>query len=438
VWHHRLLKSPVRTSIGHYYTILVKQTKNSREYFGFRIGLDLRMSEKMNKDGIDRRGFLECMAWAGTGMVYAFSGGIARASALEVAQTGAASGFHFVQISDSHIGFKKEANNDVLGTLQAAVDKINALDHEPAFVVHTGDISHLSKPEEWEAADSIIKTAKAGKTLFLPGEHDVLTDNGKSYLNRYGKGTKGDGWFSFNSNGMHFIGLVNVLNLRAGGLGSLGREQLEWLENDLKAQKSDTPIAVFAHVPLWTVYEQWGWGTEDGLEALAYLKRFGSVSILNGHIHQNIQKVEGNITFHTACSTAFPQPKPGAAPSPGPLKVPADQLRRKLGLTNLAYIRGKSSLAVMDSNLEPKGSQTADVKIENFSFAPGSLTISVGAKVTWTNRDDIPHNVVSEKKLFASSVLDTGEIFSHVFEAPGEYPYYCSIHPKMTGTVVAT
>src|SRR6476661_6800321 len=172
------------------------------------------MSETMNKDGIDRRGFLECMAWAGTGMLYAFSGGVARASTLEAAQTGAASGFHFVQISDSHIGFKKEANNDVLSTLQAAVDKVNALDHEPAFVVHTGDISHLSKPEEWEAADSIIKTAKAGKTFFLPGEHDVLTDNGKSYLNRYGKGTKGDGWFSFDSNGMHFIGLVNVLNLK--------------------------------------------------------------------------------------------------------------------------------------------------------------------------------------------------------------------------------
>ena len=377
------------------------------------------------------------MAWAGTGMLYAFSGGIARAATLETAGSSAPSDFSFVQISDSHIGFKKEANNDVLGTLQAAVDKINRLEHEPAFIVHTGDISHLSKPEEWEAADSIIKTAKAGKTFFLPGEHDVLTDNGKSYLDRYGKGTKGDGWFSFDSNGMHFVALVNVLNLKAGGLGNLGRDQLEWLEKDLKAQKSDTPIAVFAHVPLWTVYQEWGWGTDDGLQALAYLKRFGSVSVLNGHIHQNIRKVEGNITFHTACSTAFPQPKPGAAPSPGPLKLPAGELRRALGLTAVAHVTGKSPLAVMDSNLEPNDSQTAEVKIDNFAFNPGSLAISVGAKVTWTNHDDIPHNVVSAKKLFASPVLDTGEGFSHVFEAPGEYPYYCSIHPKMTGTLVA-
>jgi plastocyanin len=375
------------------------------------------------------------MAWAGTGMLYTFSGGVARAGALETG--GAASGFSFVQISDSHIGFKKEANNDVLGTLQAAVDKINALDHAPDFVIHTGDISHLSKPEEWEAADSIIKTAKAGKTFFLPGEHDVLTDNGKSYLERYGKGTSGDGWFSFDSNGAHFVGLVNVLNLKAGGLGNLGQEQVEWLEKDLKTQKSGTPLVVFAHVPLWTVYEQWSWGTQDGMQALSYMKRFGSVSILNGHIHQNIQKVEGNITFHTACSTAFPQPKPGSAPSPGPLKVPADQLRRSLGLTNVSYVQGKHSLAIMDSTLEPDAARTAEVKIDNFSFNPGSLTVPVGAQVTWINHDDIPHTVVSTKNLFKSSVLDTGEKFSHVFEAPGEYPYYCSIHPKMTGTLKA-
>jgi plastocyanin len=377
------------------------------------------------------------MAWAGTGMLYTLSGGVARADALDAANGNPGSGFSFVQISDSHIGFKKEANNDVIGTLQAAVDKINGLERQPEFIFHTGDISHLSKPEEWEAADSIIRTAKAGRAFFLPGEHDVLTDNGRPYLDRYGKGTKGDGWFSFDSNGIHFVALVNVLNLKAGGLGNLGREQLEWLEKDLSAQKSDTPITVFAHVPLWTVYQEWGWGTDDGLQALAYLKRFGSVSILNGHIHQNIQKVEGNITFHTACSTAFPQPKPGSAPSPGPLKLPADQLRRALGLTNVTYVRGKNTLAVMDSTLESGGSQTVEVKIDNFSFDPSSLTVPVGAKVTWINHDDIPHTVVSTKKLFASPVLDTGEKFSHVFDAPGEYPYFCSVHPKMTAKLVA-
>ena len=389
----------------------------------------------MSIDGINRRGFLECMAWAGTGMVYAMCGGVARAAKLESAPGGTPADFSFVQISDSHIGFNKPANSDVLGTLQTAVDKINKLDREPAFVVHTGDISHLSKPEEWDAADSIIRTAKAGKIFFLPGEHDVLTDNGKSYLDRYGKDTKGDGWFSFDSNGMHFVGLVNVLNLKAGGLGNLGREQLEWLEKDLKARKSDTPIAVFAHVPLWTVYQEWGWGTEDGLQALSYLKRFGSVSVLNGHIHQNIRKVEGNITFHTACSTAFPQPEPGSTPSPGPMKLPAEQLRRALGLTAVSYKTGNSQLAIMDSNLESNNSQTVEIKIDNFAFNPGSLAVTTGSKVSWTNHDDIPHNVISTNKLFASPVLDTGETFSHVFENAGEYPYYCSIHPKMTAAL---
>jgi plastocyanin len=377
------------------------------------------------------------MAWAGTGMLYTLSGGVARADTLDAAKSSAGSGVNFVQISDSHIGFKKEANTDVIGTLQVAVDKINGLEREPAFIVHTGDISHLSKAEEWEAADSIIKTAKAGKTFFLPGEHDVLADNGKAYLDRYGKGTQGDGWFSFDSNGMHFVALVNVLNLKAGGLGNLGRAQLEWLEKDLKAQKSDRPISVFAHVPLWTVYQEWGWGTDDGLQALAYLKRFGSVSILNGHIHQNIQKVEGNITFHTACSTAFPQPKPGTAPSPGPLKLPADQLRRALGLTNVTYVQGKNALAVMDSNLESGRSQPAEVKIDNFAFNPDSVTVAAGTQVTWINRDDIPHTVVSTKKAFASPVLDTGEKFTYRFETAGEYPYYCSVHPHMTGKLIA-
>jgi Icc protein len=151
---------------------------------------------------------------------------------------------------------------------------------------------------------------------------------------------------------VHFIGLVNVMNLKAGGLGSLGKEQLEWLEHDVKTLKSSTPIVVFAHIPLWSVYPEWGWGTDDSAQALSYLKRFGTVSVLNGHIHQVMQKVEGNVTFHTAMSTAFPQPQPGTAPSPGPMKVPADKLGGLLGLTNVNFVRGKHTLAVVDSTLQ--------------------------------------------------------------------------------------
>ena len=308
-----------------------------------------------NHDGIDRRGFLKCMAWAGTGAFCVIKGGVLSSYSLslfpEFEKHAAKGELSFVQISDSHMGFDKAANPDVVGTLKAAIDKINALPVPPAFILHTGDISHLSKPGEFDTVDQLLKAASTKDVFFVPGEHDVLNDDGKQYLDRYGKGTQGAGWYSFDKKGVHFVGLVNVMNLKAGGLGSLGGEQLEWLEKDVKHLSKSTPIVVFAHIPLWSVYPEWGWGTDDSAQALSYLKRFGSVTVLNGHIHQTMQKVEGNITFHTATSTAFPQPKPGQAPSPGPMKVPADQLRTLLGVTDVNYVHGQHALAVTDSNL---------------------------------------------------------------------------------------
>jgi 3',5'-cyclic AMP phosphodiesterase CpdA len=312
---------------------------------------------ELKGDHIDRRGFLKCMAWAGTGLLCTINGGLLTSLGLTEAAArggGAAHGeLSFAQISDSHIGFNKAANQHVIGTLRAAVAKINALPTPPAFLIHTGDISHLSKPEEFDAVDQILKEVHTSQIFFVPGEHDVLTDNGMLYRERYGKAAQGDGWYSFDQNGAHFIGLVNVMNLKAGGLGALGTEQIEWLEKDLKGRSSDTPIVVFAHIPLWTVYREWGWGTDDSAQALSYLKRFGSVTVLNGHIHQTMQKVEGNITFHTATSTAFPQPKPGAAPSPGPMTVPGGQLRQLLGITSVHYVKHHHPLAIVDSALEP-------------------------------------------------------------------------------------
>lgn len=310
-----------------------------------------------NDDGINRRGFLKCMAWAGTGVLFVLQGGVLKSFALgQVAGLDAASlkgELSFFQISDSHIGFNKPANPDVVGTLQAAVAKINAPTTPPAFVLHTGDLTHLSKPQEFDTLNQVLGSLKTDRIFYVPGEHDVLEDNGQQYRERFGKGTQGDGWYSFEQKGAHFIGLVNVLNLKAGGLGNLGREQLEWLEKDVKHLKHSTPIVVFAHIPLWAVYPEWGWGTDDSAQALSYLKRFGSVTVLNGHIHQTMQKVEGNITFHTAMSTAFPQPAPGTAPSPGPMKVPAEQLRSVLGITDVNYVRGRHSLAIIDSTLTP-------------------------------------------------------------------------------------
>jgi len=245
------------------------------------------------------------------------------------------------------------------------VDKINALKKHPEFLLHTGDISHLSKPEEFDTVDQILKGAVAKQVFFVPGEHDTIGDDGKQYLERYGKSAQGDGWHSFDAKGVHFVGLVNVLNLKAGGLGTLGPAQLAWLENDLKGLTTSTPVVVFAHIPLWSVYPEWGWGTEDSAQALGYLKRFGSVTVLNGHIHQTMQKVEGNITFHTASSTAFPQPQPGKADSPGPMKVPAEQLRSLLGITDVNFKRGKHALAIVDSSLQ-EGTSSAESSGQNY------------------------------------------------------------------------
>src|SRR5580704_2405791 len=291
-----------------------------------------------SNDGLDRRGFLKCMAWAGSGVLWTFAGGVPVSQLFGASSKHADhSSFSFVQISDSHIGFDKPANADVTRTLQAAIDKINALPAEPDLILHTGDLSHLSKPGEFDTLDQVLKSARPKQVFYVPGEHDVALDNGRQFLDRYGKGTKGVGWQSFDHKGVHFVGLVNVVDFKAGGVGILGAEQLEWLEDDLKGRSSSTPIVVFAHIPLWAAYPEWGWATQDSSQALAYLKRFGSVTVLNGHIHQIMQKVEGNVTFHTAMSTAFPQPAPGSAPSPGPMKVPAEKLRDVLGIRNVNF-----------------------------------------------------------------------------------------------------
>ncbi|MGD0095488.1 MAG: metallophosphoesterase [Terracidiphilus sp.] len=305
-------------------------------------------------DGIDRRGFLSCMAWAGTGLLWTMAGGVptsrlfAATPKAEAAQ--ASAGFSFVQISDSHIGFNKAANQDVTGTLKLALEKINHLPATPDLLLHTGDITHSSKPEEFDTAQQLIKGTKAGETFYVPGEHDIANDNGATYRERFGKGTQGSGWYSFNHKSVHFIGLNNCQQVDAMGL--LGADQLRWLKADLASLSPSTPIVIFAHIPLWMVYPDWGWGTPDAAEALTYLKRFGSVTVLNGHIHQVVQKIEGNVVFHAAMSTAFPQPAPGTAPHAGPMLVPAAKLKNVLGIAEVRYFGHHGHLAVVDSPLE--------------------------------------------------------------------------------------
>jgi Icc protein len=316
------------------------------------------IEKNLANDGIDRRGFLKCMAWAGTGMLWSVSGGVLSSRAFgaddpAVGAAAASADFSFVQVSDSHIGFGKEPNKDVVATFTAAVDRINALPTRPDLLLHTGDLTHLSKPAEFDTVAQVLKGAKCGESFYVPGEHDVFSDGGKAFKDRYGKNTKGTGWHSFEHKGVHFVGLVNVADLKPGGLGTLGVDQIAWLKKDLEPLGASTPVVVYAHVPLWTVFPKWGWGTGDSADALALFKRFGSVTVLNGHIHQVLQKTEGNITFHTARSTAFPQPAPGQAESPGPMKnVAADKLRSMLGLTSVKYVEKHGELAVVDETLE--------------------------------------------------------------------------------------
>ncbi len=317
------------------------------------------ITNDFERDGVDRRGFLKCMQWAGTAVIWSFAGGVpvSRLVASD-SKKSAAGEFTFVQISDSHIGFNKPANPDVIGTLQTAIDRIDHLDRKPDFLIHTGDLTHMARANEFDDLAQVLTASRQNEIFYVPGEHDVTGDDGKQYLERFGKGASGAGWYSFNHKGVHFVGLNNVVQLE--GLGKIGPEQLAWLRKDLSPFSSSTPVVVFAHIPLWSVYPEWGWGTSDSEQALALLKRFGSVTVLNGHIHQIMQKIEGSVAFHTALSTAFPQPAPGSAPSAGPMKVPAEKLQQALGICRVTFVPGKERLAVIDQPLvadESKGNE---------------------------------------------------------------------------------
>jgi 3',5'-cyclic-AMP phosphodiesterase len=299
-----------------------------------------------------RRQFLKCMA-AGAGTLWLMKSGVLQARPLDDgAMTAKDASFSFVQISDSHIGFHKAPNMDVAGTLRQSLAMIRNRSVAPAFVMHTGDLTHLSKPEEFDTLAGLMQDSRVGKVFYVPGEHDVIGDSGAEFFRRFGERQQSGGWYSFDQGGVHFVGLINVLNLKAGGLGYLGDDQLAWLRNDLARLSSETPLVVFAHMPLWSVYPQWGWGTDDSAQAMTYLRRFGSVTVLNGHIHQIQQKVEGTVTFYTARSTAYPQPAPGVGPAPGPLQsVTPDALHRYLGVRDVRHVRAADALSVTDEVL---------------------------------------------------------------------------------------
>jgi len=304
-----------------------------------------------------RRKALSCLAaWSGAAVVWTVAGGVPRA--LGATGTGGPMGagtstLTFAQISDTHIGFNKAANPDVVGTLRHAIADINALPQKPAFVVHTGDVSHLSKPEEFAKAREVLQELHY-HVHTIPGEHDAIDDGVSGYLKYFDHDGKGRAYYSFDQDGVHFIGLNNVLNFKMGTMASLGDEQIAWMKADLAQVSNSTPIVVLGHIPLWTIWEPWGWGTADSAQALALLRPYGSVTVLNGHIHQVLQKVEGTIALHTAMSLAYPLPTPGQSGigEPGPVTVPAGELGKLLGTRQLTVVRGQQQLAMIDTPLE--------------------------------------------------------------------------------------
>jgi 3',5'-cyclic AMP phosphodiesterase CpdA len=282
---------------------------------------------------VERKRFLEHIGWTGAGLVFTLS---ASGSVVGAAPEDA-TGFSFVQISDSHIGFNKPANAHVAQTLATAVAAINALPNQPAFVMHTGDVTHLAKPEQFDTAKQILGELRA-PLLVIPGEHDTIGSGAvPMFMQHFGRRDAKDGWYAWDQHGVHFLALVNVFDFETMGL--LGREQLDFVAADLAAQKSSTPIVVFGHVPLYALYPKWGWTTQDGSQVLAMLARFDNVTVLNGHIHQIIHHTEGNIRFATANATAYPQPAPGTADKPGPLTVPKDHLLKVIGYRTVDFDR---------------------------------------------------------------------------------------------------
>jgi hypothetical protein len=306
---------------------------------------------------LDRRDALRCMGWLGAGTYFALAGGLAAGVSVDAALAATATPkgmvrpLSFVQISDTHIGFSKPANPDPITTLKETIGRIRALPRQPDFIVHTGDVTHLATPAQFDQAKQLLADLPA-PVFFIPGEHDIVNGvDPRPFIAAFGKDTKGDGWFSFDLRGVHVIGLVNVVRLGDHGQGTLGRDQLDWLKADLAGLSSSTPIVLLSHFPLWGLYPEWGWGTADADEGFTHLARFGSVTALNGHIHQIQRKLEGKVQFHAARSTAYPQPAPGVGPGPGPLTLPADQLCSAIGFSALGVTLVDSPIAITDTAL---------------------------------------------------------------------------------------
>ena len=285
------------------------------------------------RQSVDRRDFLRLAGIAGV----TFTAGLFpghRASAQ------AAGDFHFVQMSDTHWGFKGPPNPDAEHTLEKAVATVNALAQKPDFIFFTGNLTHTTEDgNERRARMKKFKEIVSGLSVkdvrFMPGEHDASLDKGEAFKEFFG-----DTHYTFDHKGVHFIALDNVSDPAA----KLGDEQLAWLADDLKKHKPDDRIVVFTHRPLFDLFPSWDWATADGAKAIDLLTPYQNVVVFYGHIHQEHHHMTGHIAHHAAKSLIFPLPAPGSQPKRVPLPYDAEMkglgereitMAAKIGITEL-------------------------------------------------------------------------------------------------------
>jgi hypothetical protein len=277
---------------------------------------------------VDRREFLKLAGVGGA----VFASGLAGCAGMAGAGRAGGDDFYFVQLSDTHWGFKGPAvNPDAGGTLQKAVASVNALSDKPDFIVFTGDLTHTTddpKERRRRLAEfrDIVSRLDNKNVRFMPGEHDASLDHGQAWKEFFGPS-----YYSFDHKGVHFIAVDNVSDPAA----KIGEAQLAWLKADIGKQAQDAPIVVLTHRPLFDLYPQWDWATKDGAQAIDLLMPYRNVTVFYGHIHQEHHHMTGHIAHHSAKSLIFPLIPPGSKPKREPIPWDAAQPYKGLGFRGI-------------------------------------------------------------------------------------------------------
>jgi hypothetical protein len=285
---------------------------------------------------LNRRDFLQLAALGGGAV---FASGLAGCAGM---MHSAASDFYFVQLSDTHWGFKGAANPDAAGTLPKAVAAVNALKVQPEFIVFTGDLTHTTDDAEerrrrMREFRQIVSGLKVQQRYYLPGEHDASLDRGAAFIELFGPTH-----YSFAHRGVHFIAIDNVSDPGA----SVGDGQIAWLQGELDKVPAGAPIVILTHRPLFDLVPKWDWATRDGDKVMATLMPYPNVTIFYGHIHQEHHHQTAHIQHHASRSLIFPLPAPGSQDKRLPLPWDAEHPYQGLGFREVHAATGPLALTL--------------------------------------------------------------------------------------------